>query len=99
MDTLLTENNNTVQIDPKTKQHYTTVPDPNAEYIIVSEYVNRRNAEFLKKDPLAPLLYPNSVRLVTKRGDIVLYRQGVHFFIDWNKYKSWVFNKFKQKKK
>lgn len=99
MDTLLTLDNNTVKVDPKTKQHYTTVPDPDAEYISMAEYIRRRNAEFLEKDKLAPTLYDRSVRLVTKRGDIVLYRQGVHFFIDWNKYKSWVFNRFKQKKK
>lgn len=85
-----------VQTDPKTKLKYTTVADDNAEYIIMSEYIRRRHELDLQKDKLADRLYDTSIRNVIKRGDIVLYKQGSHYFIDWNKYKNWVFSRHKR---
>lgn len=88
--------NDNIQIDEKTGQHYTTIAEDGAEYIPISEYIRRRHKADLEKDSLANPLYDSSIRKVTKRGEIVLYKQGIHFFIDWNKYKNWVFLRYKQ---
>lgn len=95
MNNLQTEES-PVHIDPKTGLQYTTVADDSAEYIIMSEYIRRRHEADLLKDKLADKLYDTSIRNVIKRGDIILYKQGTHFFIDWNKYKNWVFSRHKR---
>lgn len=96
MNTLPTETTIDVLIDEKTGQHYSIVPEEDAEYITIAEYIRRRHQADLKKDALAAPLYDSSIRKVTKRGEIVLYRQGSHFFINWNKYKNWVFLRYRQ---
>jgi hypothetical protein len=95
MNTLATADTD-IQIDEKTGQHYTTVAEEGADYITIADYIRRRHAADLEKDPLADPLYDSSLRKVIKRGEIVLFKQGIHFFIDWNKYRNWVFHRYKQ---
>lgn len=95
MNNQLTEES-PVQVDEKTKQHFTTIRVDGHEYITITEFIRRRHAADLEKDPLANPLYDSSIRKVTRRGDIVLMKQGIHFFIDWDMYKNWVFHRYKQ---
>ncbi len=87
-----------IEIDPKTGIYYTTEFDEKAEYLPMVEYIRRRHEADLKKDSLASPLYETSIKRVVKRGDIVLYKQGVHYYIDWNKYQNWIFHRHKKKK-
>lgn len=97
MDNLLnTAEEPQVLIDPKSGLYYITQPEEGAEYVSMAEYIRRRHKADKEKDPLADVLYHTSIRNVMKRGDIVMLKQGIHFFIDWNKYKFYVFQRYKQ---
>lgn len=88
-----------VQVDPKTGLHYTEQREEGADYVTVTEYIRRHHKAALEKDPQAKPLYDTSLRKVMKRGEILVLKQGAHFFIDWNKYKGYVFVQYMQRPK
>ncbi len=73
-----------------------TEPEDGAEYVSVSEYIRKRHQADLLNDPLAEPLYHTSLRRVIENGDMQILVQGGHRFVDWNKYKSFVFMRYKQ---
>ena len=66
------------------------------DYIILSEYIRRKHALMLENDPFANPVDRSSIMRAVERGDIELYRQGTMVFIDWNKYKGFLFRQYGQ---
>ncbi len=75
----------------KSKSTPLPVLSPGAELIQISEYVRRINEQRLKADPLAPVIYNDKIHNLINTGEFETVKFGRGRFIDWNKYKHWVF--------
>lgn len=73
-----------------------TEQDPEGMYLTFSQYIDRRFAADLKRDPLCIPLTHSSLLKVIRRGEMEVYIQGERKFIDWNKYHNFLFARFTQ---
>lgn len=96
MHTLPEIDPSTILTDEKTGIKYTTTPEEGAEYVSVAQYIRKRHEADLKKDAQALPLYDSSVRKVMRRGSIIALKSDIHFFIDWNRYKDFMFMRYGQ---
>lgn len=61
------------------------------EYILISEYIKRKDEERKLADPLAPTLHRGTVQRAIDAGGIVPFIQGKKRLIDWKRYKGYIF--------
>lgn len=70
------------------------IAETEPDYISITEYIRRRHAKDLEKDPTAKPLWSNTVNAAIIRGDIEIHMQGRFKFIDWNKAKDVLFRRY-----
>lgn len=65
------------------------------DYVSKSGYIRRRYKQDLETDENAYPLYIQNLTRAIDRGEIVVLVQGKRQFIDWNKYRHFVFLRWK----
>ena len=59
--------------------------------VTIAEYVRRKNLLVREKDPTAPMVWPHSVNNAINGGYISVVVQGGNTFVDWERYKNYIF--------
>lgn len=72
---------------------YEQEKDPNGDYVTIAEYIRRRHAADLLKDATASALYHTSLLQPIRKGYIHVYQEGNNKFINWNKYRTYLFRR------
>lgn len=64
---------------------------PMIDPVSFTEYLRRKNELRQKQNPLASTLYAHALALAVNRGFIKIFISGDRKFIDWVKYKDYIF--------
>jgi hypothetical protein len=72
---------------------------PPIDPITIAEYVRRKNELLLSNNPGALKVHDSAVRRKIAGGFIEVVESGGNFFIDWPRYKEFVFRTARRKEK